>query len=283
MTHPAPHIRRGFTAIGLPAVGHRKRSAFTTIELLVVIGIILLLMGMIVLGFRQWDKMASTKQTRAQLGVCKNLLIEYERTSGFKFIEGLGPQVQTPNPNPPPATLLIPVYADPNPPQNIYDTKAKLQLTDLTASGSSDMSSHSTGSARYASPAVTDTQQVMGILTRVPGTRAIVTNMPANRLLEAAPGSTGPPRVDQAVLLDGWANPIILVPAGGIVVNVKDPSNPTGQPIAFVVRSTGTFPNTPQQLQLHPVTTLDRPFFASAGQDGDFTTGEDNVYSFQQD
>lgn len=274
----------------MPDPTRHPRRGFTTLELLVVIGIILLLMSMIVLGFRQWDKMASTRQTRAQLGVCKNLLVEYERTSGFKYIEGLGPQVQLTNPNPPPPTLLVPVYADPNPPQNSYDTKAKLDLTSTTIT-TTDMSSHSTGSPRYGSAFVIDTQQVMGILTRVPGSRTIITNMPPNRLLEAAPGATGPSRVDQAVILDGWANPIIFVPAGGLVVNMKDPSNPSGSYIPFVVRSSGTFPLS--QLQQHPVTTLDRPFFASAGQDGVFSpatsdptrtgSAEDNVYSFQQD
>lgn len=283
------HPRRGFTTIKLPAVRRGKRSAFTTIELLVVIGIILLLMGILIMGFRQWDQMASTKQTRAQLGICKNMLIEYERANGFKYIEGPPPQVT--NPTPPP--LTFPIYLDPVPPPNTYDTKAKLDMSPTSVTPT-DMSSHSTGSPRYpsASPtpvnlAVSNTQQVMAILTALPANRTAISNIPANRLLEAAPGQPTPP-INQAVILDGWGNPIIFVPAGGLIVNIKDPTN-SSQLIPFVVRTSGTFPLA--QLQQHPVTTLDRPFFASAGQDGSFTpdpmtkTGgaEDNVYSFQQD
>jgi type II secretory pathway pseudopilin PulG len=265
---PSPALRgrvgRGF-----------DRKAFTTLELLVVIGIILLLMAISVLGFRHFDRLASAKQTRAQLNLCKNLLIEYERVSGFKYIEELGPQNQTQFPP-------IPVYADPNPPPNNYDYKAKLQLTDLVAGGSADVGSHSSSaSARYAAQAVVNSRYVTMILARVPANRGTITNIPTNRILEPSPTMPQSATVDLAVVLDGWSNPIIFVPAGGMIVNIKDPTNSSGPPIPFLVRSSGTFPLS--QLQQHPITALDRPFFASAGQDSDFTQGEDNVYSFQQD
>jgi hypothetical protein len=52
--------------------------------------------------------------------------------------------------------------------------------------------------------------------------------------------------------LDAWGNPIIFVPAGGLAgVHVDPVRSPDG-----------------------------RPFFASAGADGDFATGDDNLYSF---
>jgi type II secretory pathway pseudopilin PulG len=259
-----------------PASRRPSRKAFTTLELLVVIGIILLLMAISVLGFRHFDRLASVKQTHAQLNLCKNLLIEYERANGLKYIEG----PLQPNPTPPP--LYVPVvYTDPTPPPNNYDYKAKIQLTDLAAGAGSDMGTHSSNaSARYAAAAVTNTRAVMAVLTGVPANRTAITNVPANRLLEATSGSAQPPGIGQAVILDGWSNPIIFVPVGGMVVNIKDPTN-TSQTIQFVVRSSGTFPVA--QLPQHPITALDRPFFASAGQDADFTQGEDNVYSFQQD
>jgi hypothetical protein len=59
------------------------------------------------------------------------------------------------------------------------------------------------------------------------------------------------------ILLDAWDNPIIFVPAGGLALRqggqnlvIKSPDN--------------------------------RPFWASAGPDGDFQNGDDNVYSFEE-
>ena len=76
------------------------------------------------------------------------------------------------------------------------------------------------------------------------------------------------------VLLDGWGNPIIYVPPGGIVVQLK------GQPTMSLVRSTGTTSFTPGSSP--PLKSGDRPFWASAGPDGNFDNGDDNVYSFRQ-
>jgi len=271
LRHPFDKLRAG------PA--RLRRKAFTTLELLVVIGIILLLMAISVLGFRHFDRLASAKQTRAQLNICKNLLIEYERVSGFKYIEEGGLPVN--NTTPPPTQY--PIYLDP------VNARAMLQANQLVAGPSADVGSHtSSASARYSSRAVQNTRYVMTVLARVPGNRNTITNVPTNRILEPTPGMAQAPTLDQAMILDGWGNPIIFVPAGGMVVEVKDPTN-TSQTIQFVVRSSGTFPLS--QLPQHPTTAMDRPFFASAGQDGRFTSnpgqndggGEDNVYSFQQD
>jgi hypothetical protein len=58
------------------------------------------------------------------------------------------------------------------------------------------------------------------------------------------------------IVLDLWGNPIWFVPAGALSV-----ISANGHP--HVVHSPGN-----------------RPFFVSAGPDGDFRTGDDNVYSF---
>jgi hypothetical protein len=78
------------------------------------------------------------------------------------------------------------------------------------------------------------------------------------------------------VLLDGWGNPIIFVPRGGIHVLIKNQTS--GSNDTYLVRSTGTALITTSD---PPMTGSERPFWASAGQDGDFTQGADNVYSFQ--
>lgn len=86
---------------------------------------------------------------------------------------------------------------------------------------------------------------------QVPALRKSLENLPQDqRLASATPGGAFVPT-------DAWNNPIIYVPPGGL----------TGVTIRG---STGT------------ITAPDgRPFFASAGADGNFTTGDDNVYSFE--
>jgi len=68
------------------------------------------------------------------------------------------------------------------------------------------------------------------------------------------------------VLADGWGNPIIFVPRGGITTNLGKNSSGTSysKPGAIITAPTG------------------RPFWASAGPDGDFSTGDDNIYSFEK-
>ena len=87
--------------------------------------------------------------------------------------------------------------------------------------------------------------------------------------------STTPPWVDETasgrtfpLLLDGWGNPMIFVPASGLRVrlpNNKKDYDVTDATQNFVVTSPDN-----------------RPFFASAGPDGDFSRGDDNLYSFEQ-
>ncbi len=116
------------------------------------------------------------------------------------------------------------------------------------------------------------------------------------RLLEGMPppinkagdviGIAPPPyTIDAALPLDGWRDPIIFVPPGGIHVWMT-PTGDNANLGEFVVRTSGTYPLS----NLPPVGPNDRPFFASAGQNGIFTNafdrGEDfaidNLYSFQE-
>jgi hypothetical protein len=71
------------------------------------------------------------------------------------------------------------------------------------------------------------------------------------------------------VLLDAWSNPIIFVPGSGLLVwsksqGVQDSSTHIWYVKPFLIQS-------PDH----------KPFFASAGADGDFSNGDDNIYSFE--
>ena len=235
----------------------RARRGFTLIEILVVIGIILILLGMVVLGFRHIDAVASKRDTIAELHVCRDLLTEYEKLNGN-------------------ANIVSVVY----PPTGAVPRS--VLLTDVQVGGVSDMSDRSNNmGARYNSKAVNNTRLVMvDFLMRVPRNRTMVSSLPTKRILESPPNTT-PYRIEQTIVLDGWGNPIIFVPPAGLVVNIHDQS--TNKDNSYCVRTTGTFPFKDQNSYntQHPLSRADRPFFAAAGQDGDFTKGEDNIYSFQ--
>ena len=107
--------------------------------------------------------------------------------------------------------------------------------------------------------------------------------------------SGGPAVTPEPVVLDAWHNPILYCPASGVigvwtggkpgkagtVYHVQNPASPPALsaiplPPGISSLTTGTF------TFAGPIVAPDgRPFFASAGPDGDFTTGDDNVYSFE--
>jgi type II secretory pathway pseudopilin PulG len=97
------------------------------------------------------------------------------------------------------------------------------------------------------------------------------------------------------ILLDAWNNPIIFVPASGLI-NVYSnvvkspphidaitalPNSPAG-PLTLNLPMISTTPITVDRL-LPPLQSPDhRPFFVSAGPDGDLSTGDDNLYSYEK-
>jgi prepilin-type N-terminal cleavage/methylation domain-containing protein len=88
------------------------------------------------------------------------------------------------------------------------------------------------------------------------------------------------------ILLDGWNNPIIFVPGTGLRVrrlNGQKTLSPTDLSQTWIdISPEGKVKNLGSKTQLPVVTQPGRPFFASAGEDGDFSTGDDNIYSFEQ-
>jgi prepilin-type N-terminal cleavage/methylation domain-containing protein len=105
------------------------------------------------------------------------------------------------------------------------------------------------------------------------------------------------------LILDAWGNPIIFVPASGLI-NVftgkgtsdtavrgnpqLSPSAPSGvNRILLPVTSPEgendpTYSTTPYKTRMIGEYPTGRPFFVSGGPDGDISTGDDNVYSFEK-
>jgi len=107
--------------------------------------------------------------------------------------------------------------------------------------------------ARYTSTPIRATQDVMQLLLATPSNKTTLAGLPPELMMKSAAGSPMSP----TVLTDGYGYPIIVCPGRGL---------------ANVSINGGA---------LQTITATDgKPFFASPGPDGNFQTGDDNVYSF---
>ncbi len=155
---------------------------------------------------------------------------------------------------------------------------------------------------RARSAGVLNTQLVMGLLVGMPVNRAAVDKTSSSALMtnpvadksipEARLGPLGtslttvpnPTNANDrtgalrpAIFVDAWNNPIIFVPAAGLR-GIK--FNEHGPTELHIINSTAAVSEEADIADYRTPGTA-RPFFASAGPDGDFSTGDDNVYSFE--
>jgi type II secretory pathway pseudopilin PulG len=85
---PPPSQRTGFTLIERPAVRLRRRCAFTLIELLTVVAIIIILTGL-VLGVGTYSKQkAFQAKARAEMQHLQNALQEFKMDEGYYPLAG---------------------------------------------------------------------------------------------------------------------------------------------------------------------------------------------------
>jgi prepilin-type N-terminal cleavage/methylation domain-containing protein len=84
------------------------------------------------------------------------------------------------------------------------------------------------------------------------------------------------------VLLDGWGDPIIFVSGGLLGATAPNPANLN--PNGTVIPGTGAIQSGSgsSAITLQVKSPDGRPFWASAGPDGDFSQGDDNMYSFEK-
>jgi prepilin-type N-terminal cleavage/methylation domain-containing protein len=325
-----------------------KRRGFTLIEILVVIGIILILIGMFFVGMHVIGRHTKGSAAKVNLQNLQGMLSELETTGSLRSRQPVQMWVNgalyPATPGDP--TKPINIWADarpdttpPNPPivtgvNDPLDAPGDVSIEQWDGSQSTDpLSSHKRD--RFQSEAVCNTQLVMQLLLQVPNNRQaiaklgqeallknpeqghatvgheIVTNAGPNLML-ADPVTGGPkPALPKPALANGaitppvpvdtWGNPIILVPAAGLNVATTYSAAEAYKPGRIVSQAAGAGPyyralksiqgapptdkNSWEQLPAgyNPVFTSPdrRPFFCSAGNDGDFRTPDDNVYSFE--
>ncbi len=224
----------------------RRRSGFSLIELLVVIGIILVLVGMAMVGYNQLDRTAAGRSTRTMLHNLTAMQAELDAEAGPDFVEG-----------PVPPGIYAIGSALPNP-------------GDVNPGGTN----------RYQSPVIGSTNSTQGViaqLMRSPKNKDAILQIPSKQLMGFNESVSPPTVLSPPVILDAWNNPIIFVPSGGLT-GVKLMQGPTPGATTYTIRSSGVYATGTEP---QPPGSKDRPFWASAGQDGNFLLGDDNIYSFQ--
>ncbi len=277
-----------------PKAGHQ---AFTIIELLVVIGILAVLAGILFIGLNAVDFSGREKQTRVTMESLKSMFAEYRIKVGFPVCAGTygSTTVVLKDYNQLPASVatgaadrlhtvsaLLPDSSRAVPltqcmlariaalvvNQKALDALPARQKFAETVISPADASVLPAPTA-WAANTVYDIGAVVYLV--VGGENYICLSYHTSDSSLLPTGSKSPwLKVDQSkpILKDAWDNPIIFVPVGlGL-------SGSTSQGVLVG----GTAASNAQTI----IAPDGRPFWASAGPDGDFSKGDDNIYSFEQ-
>ncbi len=247
------------------SAGHR-RTAFTLIELLVVIGIILILIGLFFAGAKVVTAQAKQRDTQTALETCKTMFENYKQATHLnRYPTGIsfGPNAL------PSATTTTWYTAQEVPPVGPPSMSATLMQ---------------------------DTAIIMYAIEAIPENQKIITSLPPNKIVTvtatiptSTTNATPPITANVPLVLDGWGNPILFVPGGGLGENVASGLVWLDGVNVGIITSVGpiTATSTPYKLSSYPPANTplnNQPFFVSAGPDGDFdnssTQTDDNVYSF---
>ena len=257
-----------------------RRRAFTLIELLVVIGILLILIGMVGYGLSKVMGGSKVSATKVRLEALRSMVAELEAaTKGLnrpigKMYDGSG------------TSLGSKQYwwdGDPNDGKTVPEPDPFPAPVGLVVREGSGV----TPPPRYDADAVLNTQQIIGLLQQVPNARKGLEQMPASEMMEPLAAGLGAVKLmvnsppvqyggtansipNPPIPLDAWNNPIIMLPGGGM----------DGVRMGFKGGDVNVAAN--YDVPNHTVKARDqRPFWASAGPDGSFQNGDDNVYSFE--
>jgi type II secretory pathway pseudopilin PulG len=280
-----------------PALTHRRTlTGFSLIEILVVIGLIALLSTLLLIGIGKLQTNSRRQATRLAFQNLQAMYSEWDASNRHHFLN-----YQDTN------TGLYPVDVSAPSPGDVTTSGADRQGTAVLATRDimalmKQMPTNAAAMGKLSASAFTTlpaapiaaapwNSNTYPIYTRVYVQQqataanpfpmnyfytAVAINWSTSPLSSTAPQPSPPNSqfwiassadATVPVLLDGWGNPIIFVP-GGVLGDGAMPAD-TGSLIAGGNSTTAKSPD-------------GRPFWASAGPDGNFSTGDDNLYSFEK-
>ncbi|MDB5323878.1 MAG: hypothetical protein JWN40_5509 [Phycisphaerales bacterium] len=287
-----------------------NRRGFTMIEILVAVGIIAALTAMLFLGFKYVSQSSRGNLSHTTLQNLRGMLTEYEQTGGRMddlnaIYADLVDSANVPTPLP-----AVPTPPVPSPLAGSIAEDGRERF------GEGTIRTQRVIRRLMAVPSVKaiveglppDAQlrvQFQAGTTYLPGDEVIV--VPNKNVIDfyvcktltksAPPGAawqhmglTGEPPIHHTpVIADGYRNPIWFAPITGL--GVEPMSSRSANGVNLQANGNGTYAS-PNQTILSPgwlkktvngtQIKIGRPFFASAGEDADFSKGDDNHYSFEQ-
>lgn len=286
-----------------------KRRAFTVIELMVVIGIIALLAGLLVMGVNKMQQSAKRRQTEQILENCRSMFAEFDAAKRPHYQP---PDAASATPVPCPQNVTADLYKPPGTINDRFGTAVvisnafmtqframpvnaaalgKLSAESVTRlpgtlpnpspwTSGSNYKAFDLSSGRVYDPTDPGNARYICILSHISSTA----NQPPNPIYWIPE----PTDNNTPVILDGWGNPVIFVPWGLGADIVWSSPNPVPAGVLVVAGDRGIVmtaagPIAPK-LNARPIEVgrPSRPFFGSAGPDGDFSKGDDNLYSFEK-
>lgn len=293
-----------------------QRKAFTLVELMVAIGIIVVLIGLATVGLRYATAQSEANATKIAMENLKSMLAELELATKLRTPPAVWYRYTATWPNYDAGTWHTcqqTTFADVVDFYRIIDRQvpavvgSPAKLTYAPARVTEDALPNL--SEMEATP-VLNTAILMVQLRTLPVNRDALDRMPPETFvkLQATPANAfppakgtepAPPAVPAVQLVaDGWRNPIIFVPGTtGLVLGHVYKSTVQYRAGQFVIWNDVSYRCTLDAINVTPGTSAaaafwqpvpaivapnNRPFFASAGPDGDFSRGDDNIYSFEQ-